>query len=294
MRVEMIELASGRRVALRRLVEGTGDRIVVLCHAAPGSGAFDPDPDATWRRGVTLLAVDRPGYGASEPMPNGAWATVSQAADDLAEVLQQVASGPVGVAGWSAGGRVAAACAARHPGLVQRVAVIATPAPNEEVPWVPEEIQQGMDALSGLPAETVHQAIGAQLEAMIPADFSSDDSFGLIAAGPADADVLALPGARSRLGTMLEESFAQGVTGLASDIAGYSLQPWGFDPAEVKAKTLLVYGSADPVAGHRHASWWQKALPDARVEMTPGAGHLLILQRWDRILSHLAPGAKRA
>jgi pimeloyl-ACP methyl ester carboxylesterase len=280
-------------VGVRHLFAGSTGRTVVLCHSAPGSGAFDPDPDATLKRGVTLLAVDRPGYGASEAMPDGEWATVAQAADDLAEVLAKVVSGPVGVAGWSAGGRVAMALAARHPELVERLAVIATPAPNAEVPWIPDEIQQGLDALADLPADVVHQAIGGQFEAMIPDDFASDSAPGLVGASLADADALALPGARERLAEMLRVSFAQGVTGLASDIAGYSLQPWGFDPADVAAKTLLVYGSADPVAANRHAAWWQRALPDARVEMTPGAGHLLILQRWERVLSHLAPGSKR-
>ena len=63
---------------------------------------------------------------------------------------------------------------------------------------------------------------------------------------------------------MLEHAFAQGVVGMASDLAGYCLQPWGFEPAAVQAKTLLLYGSRDPVAGQRHGSWWQKRLPNAR------------------------------
>jgi pimeloyl-ACP methyl ester carboxylesterase len=58
----------------------------------------------------------------------------------------------------------------------------------------------------------------------------------------------------------------------------------------VVAKTLL-YGSVDPVAGSRHGAWWQKRLPNARLEVVPGAGHLLILPMWARTLSHLAPGS---
>jgi hypothetical protein len=56
-------------------------------------------------------------------------------------------------------------------------------------------------------------------------------------------------------------------------------------------KTLLVYGAKDAI-GSRHANWFQQALPDARVEMDPNAGHLVIVPRWDRMLSHLAPGSK--
>jgi hypothetical protein len=33
----------------------------------------------------------------------------------------------------------------------------------------------------------------------------------------------------------------------------------------------------------------QRRLPDARLEMAPGAGHLVVIPRWVRLLSHLAP-----
>ncbi len=55
------------------------------------------------------------------------------------------------MAGWSAGGRVALALAARHPELVGRAGVIAAPAPDEEVPWYGDENRAMVDALRGLP-----------------------------------------------------------------------------------------------------------------------------------------------
>jgi pimeloyl-ACP methyl ester carboxylesterase len=80
---------------------------------------------------------------------------------------------------------------------------------------------------------------------------------------------------------------------MAADIAGYCLRPWGFEPAEVRAKTLLLYGSRDATAGPRHGSWWQERLRDARLEVVPGAGHLLVIPMWARVLSHLAPRGQR-
>lgn len=61
----------------------------------------------------------------------------------------------------------------------------------------------------------------------------------------------------------------------------------------VTAKTLLLYGSADPAAGSSHARWWQQRLANARVEMSPGGGHDLLAPLWPRILSFVAPGASR-
>ena len=66
----------------------------------------------------------------------------------------------------------------------------------------------------------------------------------------------------------------------------------GFQIADVRAKTLLLYGAKDPLTGQRHGSWWQKRLPTARLEMHPAAGHDLLAPMWRRTLSHLAPRGK--
>jgi pimeloyl-ACP methyl ester carboxylesterase len=288
---DVIVSRAGRRVAVRRVAEGSG-RTLVLCHSAPGSGAFDPDPEATAARGVTLLGVDRPGYGDSDPMPPGQWASVDSAADDLADVLDAIGAGRVGVAGWSAGGRVAMALAARRPDLVDRVVVIATPAPDEEVPWVPPDYRAGLEALRDRRPEQVHQILGDQLSAALPAG-EPEAALAMLGAGEPDQPVLELPGVRERLARMLADGFRQGPIGLAADIAGYSLRPWGFDVAGVSAKTLLIYGADDPVAGPRHGQWYQRHLPQARYEQAPGAGHLVVVPLWSRALSHLAPGSGR-
>lgn len=66
------------------------------------------------------------------------------------------------------------------------------------------------------------------------------------------------------------------------------------DLPRVQAKALIVAGGADPDAGSRHARWWQQHLPNARLEMTPRlGGRELLVDRWDRVLSFLAPGSAR-
>jgi pimeloyl-ACP methyl ester carboxylesterase len=290
--LELVTLKSKHQIAVHYLAEGAGERTIVLCHAAPGAGNFDPNPVETAKRQVNFISVDRPGYGASPPPKRGEWVTVSACADEVAEILKRTVKAPVGVAGWSAGGRVALALAARHPELVERVAVIATPAPDEYVPWIPPPQREGLEAMRGQSAATVHKQLGEQLSQMLPPEPKAKDLLGLLGDSPADADALAMPGAKKRVVAMLEAAFAQGMTGLAADIAGYCLQPWGFEPGQVKTKTLLLYGAKDPVAGNKHGTWWQKNLPDARLEMVPGTGHMLIIPMWARVLSFLAPGLK--
>jgi pimeloyl-ACP methyl ester carboxylesterase len=300
-----VVLDSGRRVAVHRTStqrawvaasEASRSReepVVVFCHSAPGACDFDPDPAATQAKNVRLLSIDRPGYGRSDPVASGQWATVASAADDLAAVLDSMQVERVGVVGWSAGGRVALALAARRPDLVSRLAVVATPAPDDELPWIAPEERDGLERLRELSPEEAHRELCARLDALVPADPLADDALWLLGAGPTDEAVLRAPGARARLGRMLEAAFAQGARGLAADIAGYCLQPWGFEPETVQAQTLLVYGSHDPIAGPRHGRWWQARLPNARLEVAHGDGHLVVIPMWARILEHLLPARAR-
>jgi len=280
-------LKTGRRVAVHRFWRGR--RIVVFCHPAPGAGNFDPDPSQTGSCDVSLVAIDRPGYDGSDPIEPGGWSTPAQAADDIAEVLDAMGvKQPVGVAGWSAGGRVALALAARRPDLVDRVVAIGTPAPDEEVPWVPPEYRAALESLRGLaPAET-HARLAKMLAPQRPADPYSLEALQALGGGKADDDALALPGARKRLGDMLKSAWSQGTAGVAADIAGYTLQPWGFKPSDVRADTLLIYGSADARVGPAHGSWWLKHLPRARLELVQEVGHLLVMPLWRLALAHLA------
>jgi pimeloyl-ACP methyl ester carboxylesterase len=286
----LVRLPGGRHVAVHQLATGRdAARTIVFCHAAPGAGNFDPGPGETTARNVNLIAVDRPGYGGSEPLETGDWLSVDRGADDVAEVLREHGTDRVSVAGWSAGGRVALALAARHPGLVERVAVIATPAPDEAVPWIPAEQRDALEALRGKSADEVHAALAAQMAGLVPTDPAAPKALDLIGNSPADEPVLAQGDVKDRLGTMFGEAFAQGATGMVADIAGYCLRPWGFEPGDVRQKALLIYGARDPITGSKHGRWWQQHLPDARLEMVPDAGHLVVVPMWNRVLSFLSP-----
>jgi pimeloyl-ACP methyl ester carboxylesterase len=281
----------GRRIAVRDLTpDAPADAPVVLfCHIAPGSGEFDPDPEVTAARGVRLITLDRPGYGRSDPVRDE-FASVGLVTGDAVAVLEHVLApgATAGVIGWSAGGRVALSVAARRPDLVSRVAVIGTPAPDDQVPWIPEDNNAMIAALRGAPAAEAHAAIAQAMGPMVDA-LTGDQRFVLLSTGEADAAVFARPGVAERVRRMLDETLAQGVTGMVGDVAGYTLQPWGFEPAHVAADVLLGYG-ADDALGEPHGRWWQRALPKARLEVVPDVGHMVVVPFWGRALEHVTPG----
>lgn len=263
--------------------------MVLFCHIAPGSGAFDPDPEVTAARGVRLITVDRPGYGSSDPVGDE-FASVGLVADDAVAVLEDVLApgATAGVVGWSAGGRVAMAVAARRPDLVSGVAVIGTPAPDEEVSWIPEENKAGIEALRGAQAADAHAALTAAMGPWVES-LTGDDRFAVLGFGEADGAVLSQPGVADRLRAMVDETFAQGATGMVTDVAGYTLRPWGFEPSDVAAEVLLGYGADDPL-GEPHGRWWERALPKARLEVVPDVGHLVVVPFWRRALEHVTAG----
>ncbi|WP_111718758.1 alpha/beta fold hydrolase [Homoserinimonas sp. OAct 916] len=297
-------LADGRRLGLTLHGEPFAKRVVVLCHPAPGSSMFDPDPAMSVYRDVHLVAADRPGYGISTPRPSDQWPSIRGDADDVAEYIRATreavhelgitAMDHVGVVGWGTGGLVALALAANHPDLVDRVAVIGTPAPLEHVHGERNELTERSQKLASLPAAKARAAMAGLLAERWGPGLPSDNTdisvpLDLLGVTAADHDVLEKPGVRQRLDRMLRNAFAQGWEGWASDQLAVLAQPWGFEPSAVKAKTLLVYRTSDPEAGSRHARWYQQEIPNAHIEMGSEDGALMLVSRWERILAHVAP-----
>ena len=284
-----IALKSGRSIAARFLVEGEPNKIVFFCHPTPGAGNLIPNLEETVKRGATLISIDRAGYGRSSPAPHEHWPSVSEAAEELAKVIESIATEPVGIAGWSTGGWVASALAANRPDLVDRLALVATPAPESEQPWLLPEIKQAL----GYPNPPTQQLVEQNLRTYLNSQPPSEIGRTLLGVSDADAKALAHPHTADALAAMIEESFTQGDQAMINEIAGFNLRPWGFTPSDIQAKTLCLYGTKDPLTPHRHGKWWQKQLPNARLEMSPNTGHLLIFPMWKRVLSYLLPKQRK-
>lgn len=299
-----VTLADGRVLAAtdRGPIDGPA---VVLLHAAPGSRAFDPDPAVTAAAGVRLITIDRAGYGGSTPIGEGVVPSVAAHADDTAAVLEHLGVRDAAIVGWSAGGRVAVATAARHPELARRVGIIATPAPDDVVPWVQPEHREMAAAMRQDPTTAVATLTAIFASEGDPTGGAADDSTDPPAAGAdgtdgeddltamvtgggeADAALLADPAIRGRVEAMLGLGFQAGPAGVATDIVADQIVPWGFDVASVGVPVTLVYGDADAVITPAHGRWYADQLVDADLRVVPGAGHLVVITEWAAILDSL-------
>ncbi|MBW4043197.1 MAG: alpha/beta hydrolase [Acidobacteria bacterium] len=294
----LVTVRDGRRIGVTAFGDPVAERIVLFCHPAPGSGGFDPDPAITSAWGVHVVSVDRPGYGSSTPIPEERRPSVGRWADDLAEYIQVVVEQAretgrtplhkVGVVGWSAGGRVALALAARHPGLVDRVAVVATPAPDSALRWIPEDLARTNAELLQQPVPVAKQRLREMLRSQVA---DGVPGTGLLAQGEADLALLQRPGLEGRLQRMLQHAYDQGTVGVADDLLSFAADDWAHDLDAVRAPVLLVYGAKDPISSSAHGRWYRKHLPNAapHLVVVPRAGHLVVAPAWERILQHVDP-----
>ena len=277
--MSQLELADGRAIAIEDRGVASGHPVLFL-HGAPGSRLINPDPWETAAARIRLITFDRPGYGASSPLRAGIVPSIVDRADDAAAVLDHLSVRTATVVGWSAGGLVALALAARWPERVERVAVVATPTHEDDVTRLGDGERAMVDSLRpNLPTAT---AVVASMLASIAKD--ADAMLQLVGRGPADDAVRNEPVLGPRLRHMTTESVRQGVTGLAADIVASSVAPWGFDPAAVDVPVTLWYGEQDQLVPPVHGAWWAGILPEAELHVIPGTGHCLPLVAWKDIL----------
>jgi len=275
-RTQHIALPDVRTVAVEEYGRHEGAPVLFL-GAAPSSRLLDPSPEATGSAGVRLFTVDRPGYGESTPYEAGHAPSWAGLADDLAAVLKELGVAKVSVVGWSNGGIGALAFAARHPEFVARVVVVGSPAPHEEVAWIPEEFQPFLAQLREDPPNAV--AALAPVMGATPADAVAN-----LGGGVDDERTLGELDNRARLEAMLAEAYRQGGIGVATDIVATNVVPWGFELRDVEAPVTLLYGAGDAIISAAHGEWYASRLPRAKLEVVEGTGHLLPLTHWARVL----------
>jgi pimeloyl-ACP methyl ester carboxylesterase len=268
-------------------VEVVGDQDatpVLVCH-----GLADSRLAAQWLRpaaeevGLRLIAPDRPGIGGSDRR------RLSQVADwaqDATVVLDALQVDSAAVLGGSGGGPFAAACAARFPGRVSSLMLVAALGPPD---WPTRGMAPG-EQLSLTLARHAPAFGGWSMDRLAKLARLRPELFlRLAATAQPDADIHALedPGMRESFLTSYIEAFRRGSWGVAQDLRVLT-RPWGFDLGSIKAPTWVAHGDADTTVPVQHARLYAEAIPGAQLEIYPGQGHFSILSRPQEVLAPLA------
>jgi pimeloyl-ACP methyl ester carboxylesterase/glycosidase len=287
-----LQLDDGRTLAVAEWGDPDGTPVLLL-HGRPGSRLIGPDPATTEDLGVRLVTFDRPGYGGSAPLPGR---TLADSGDEVAEVAARLRLGPIRVVGWSGGGPVALAAAARHPDLVQAVALVASLAAPDDLPpseWSasPEELVIAEAARAGDPTAREQAIARLAWFADAPTGFIDRRAADDAATGATDPD--ARLRARPEVFVALRAHFAEagrtGAAGFADDWLAW-LRPWGIDLEDIDTPIDIWWGDADRLTSRIHVDALAKRLPAARVRIIPDAGHLVTVSAWRAILASLLDG----
>jgi pimeloyl-ACP methyl ester carboxylesterase len=253
-----------------------GDRLTVFWHHGTPNIGPPPEPlfAASERLGVRWIGYDRPGYGGSSPVPGR---DVASAAGCVSFIADALGIGRFAVMGHSGGGPHALACAALLPGRVLGAVSLAGLAPygGTGLDWFggmnPSGATSLQAALEGRAAKEKYEASDPPFD---PAMFTA-------------ADYAALEGPWKWLNSVVGPAQASGPGGLIDDDLAY-VSPWGFGPAQIACPVLLLHGEADRVVPSTHSEWLSRQLPSSELRLSPGDGHLAVLNGGAAALEWLA------
>lgn len=277
----LITLASGRRVGVAQFGRASGVP-VIWCHGGLSS-RIDAAliGGAAARNGIRLIALDRPGIGRSSRRSDDGllrWPAI------VAECADHLRLDTFAVAGWSAGGAFALACAYLLPNRVSATATVAGIIPVDD----PVRLR-GLGL--ALDRHLIHASRRSPLAARImlePMRLAPDEVLWrstLRTFGPAERRAL-VPETRPTVLRMLRESVRQGTAGVVADYRAFGTD-WGFGPGVIRAPVTVFHGDADGLVPPSHAVRLAEALPAGTLVRVPDAGHFLHATHGELIMSSL-------
>ncbi len=244
-------LVDGVRYEVR--VGGHGPHLLLL-HGFTGRGAgWGPHLPAL-RRASTTIQVDLLGHGCSDAPADPARHAVERQADDLAEILSRVATGPADVIGYSFGARVALMLAIAAPAAIRRL-VLESPSAGVADPGERSQRRASDEALA---IEIERDGIGAFVDGWEKL--------------PLFATQGSMPEARRR--RLHADRLRNSAGGLAASLRGAgqgAMTPFHGRLHEVTAPVLVVCGALDPV--RRRSELVAAGIPGAELQFVARAGH---------------------
>jgi 3-oxoadipate enol-lactonase len=268
-RVPPTRFAPNGRVRIAYDVRGHGRPLVLVQGVGIGRWGWEPVADRLARR-FQVITIDNRGIGASD-IPPGHFTTRAMAQDVLA-VMDHAGIRRASVLGTSLGGMIAQELALAHPERVDRLVLVAT------LPGGPRSRPMPLGT-TYLFAAAPFLTDKARLQQFI------DNALG--------------PATRRRRPEIAERLAAAKLahpqshpTWRGQVAAGMLFNPLGRQ-RRITQPTLVVQGTADQVVDPGNATVLADLLPDARVELFDGAGHLLYWEqprRFARVVCRFLAG----
>ena len=250
---------------------------VFSLHGTPGSrlGRYY-DESAYVELGARVITYDRPGYGGSDRQRGR---RVVDCVSDVAAIADALGVGRFAITGGSGGGPHSLAVAARLPERVTRATCDVGVAPFEtpDFDWFegmdPLNVREFEWALAG--EEVLEREYGREAAEML--ERVAEDPSKVLGEdwqlSDADRAQLAVSERHEVLRDMITEAFRTGVWGIVDDMLCIT-RPWGFDVAEIRVPTRIMYGLTDVLVPRQHGDWLARNVPGAEAVILEEAGHI--------------------
>ena len=244
------------RIAWER--RGAGPSLVLIHGLGYARWGWEPVADPLAERFEVVL-LDNRGIGESDA-PAGPYTTIAMA-EDVVRVLDEAGLGSANVVGTSLGGMVAQEIALAHPDRVERLVLACTTPGGPNAAPMPEGTVRLLAEAPALPPE---QRLRRFVENALAPGASPELVERIMA---------------HRLATAQDPAAwaAQAAAGAAFDV-------WARLP-ELAAPTLVLHGTADAVVDVANAALLAERIPDARVELFDGCGHLFFWEQPERFVA---------
>lgn len=266
----------GRTLSFAEWGDPAGFPVFTL-HGTPGSRFNRHYDEGKYAEvGARVITYDRPGYGESD---RHSGRQVVDCVDDVSALADALGIERFAVIGGSGGGPHALAVAARLPETVTRAACAVGIVPYDTVDF---DWFEGMDPLNvrelswALQGEEVLayelEREAAEMLERVAADPSKviSDEWDL---SEADRAELARPERHEVIRQSTSEAVRNGVWGWVDDDLCF-IAPWGFDIAEIRVPTRVIYGTTDVLVPPRHGEWLARNVPGAEVVVEEAQGHI--------------------
>jgi pimeloyl-ACP methyl ester carboxylesterase len=252
-------IADSQGVRIAYEVRGEGEALVLVHGLAYDRAGWGCLPDLLAER-FRVVLLDNRGVGESD-VPAGPYA-VAQMADDVVAVLDDAEIERTNLFGVSLGGYIAQELALAHPERVEKLILVSTAPGGPNAHPMPQSTQ---DVFARYP--TMEREAGLRMFV--------ENSLG--ARGVRELPDLVEEILRYRLGhaPTVDAWLAQATAGAAFD---------AFDRlGAIGVPTLVIAGGADIVVDPRNAGLLGELIPNARVEIVPDRGHLLVWEDSERV-----------
>jgi pimeloyl-ACP methyl ester carboxylesterase len=252
-----VSAAANGRVRIVSEARGTGRPLLLIHGLGYARWGWDPVVDGLAAR-YCVIRFDNRGIGESDKPP-GPY-SARELADDALRVLDEHGVERAHVVGASLGGMVAQELALAAPARVDRLVLACTTAGGERAaPFPPRFLTLLAEAQTLEPAVALRRLVENSLAPGAPAELVERIYRRRLEHPPDPAGWQ-----------------AQATAGTTYD---------GYDRiAGISAPTLVVHGTEDNVVATENADILASLIPNARVELFPGCGHLFFWEQPERFV----------